>query len=185
MAICAVASVARKSCGRLAPDGCPAWPFNVGSKSGLVLCRAGKRPNSKPVATESAAANSRTVPSMLNLSVLASDRQQRENQVQRPLGDEDAREAAGNGQQDHGLGQQLDDELPATRADRQPDGHLAERAAARASRRLAMLAQAMSRTRPVTPSSSFNGVAASCSTELWPRAPSSIRICLALNLASV
>ena len=117
IAICAVASVARKRAAAFAPDGCPAWPFNVGSKSGLVLWRAGKRPNSKPVATESAAANSRTVPSMLNLSALASDGSNEKNQVQRPLGDEDARDAAGNGE-DHGLGQELDDELPATRADR-------------------------------------------------------------------
>jgi predicted permease len=73
MAIWAVASVARNRAAAFAPEGCPACPFNVGSRSGLVVCNAGKRPNSRPVATESAAANHNTVASMVNLSALASD----------------------------------------------------------------------------------------------------------------
>ncbi len=57
------------------------------------------------------------------------------------------------------------------------------RAAERASSRLAMLAQAISSTSPVTPSSRSSGVFASARTELWPMPPGSTTIGLALNLA--
>ena len=54
-AICAVASVVRKRAAARAPDGCPAWPFSVETRSGRVLCSAGKRPNSRPVPSVSTA----------------------------------------------------------------------------------------------------------------------------------
>ena len=59
------------------------------------------------------------------------------------------------------------------------------RAAPRASSRLAMLAQAISSTKPVTASSSVSAGPASRVMLLWPRAPGSTVTRLALKRASV
>ncbi len=59
------------------------------------------------------------------------------------------------------------------------------RAAARASSRLAMLAQAISSTNAVTPSSSISGAFASGRAELCPCAPGTTPIVFALNCTMV
>ena len=67
-------------------------------------------------------------------------RQQRRHQVQRPLRDDKPADAAEDRQQAR-FAEQLADELSASRADRQPDRHLAGASRApRASSRFAMFA---------------------------------------------
>ena len=48
-----------------APDGWPACPFSVESRSGRVLCSAGNRPNRRPVPSVSAPRRAAPVPSIV------------------------------------------------------------------------------------------------------------------------
>ena len=131
IAICTVASVARKRFAAFAPDGCPAWFLSVVASSGLVLCSAGNRPNSSPVvdrqqrprtpasrgsslkATSAAASGGMNEPIRSSVHFATSTPPTRAQH-----------------RQQHRLGEQLPHQLPAAGADRQPHGHLGGPAAA-------------------------------------------------------
>ena len=161
----------------------PDCPFSVDTRSGRVLCSAGKSPKRRPVPMVSAAANRTTgVLELEGEDLRRLRRQQRHDQPQRPVRDEDAGDAAEHREQQR-LGQELADEVP--RGSRRSTSRTAispARAAERASSRLAMFAQAISRTKPVTPSSMQSGVLASSARGALARdRPASTSISLLRN----
>ena len=184
-AICAVASTIRNRLAPRAPDGWPAWFFKVDTRSGRVLCSAGKRPNSRPVPMVSPPAKSSAGGLIENAIVCAasagiSDMMRRSVQcaTSSPASPPNAASSSDS-----------ISSCPIRRARPAPsDRRMAislARAADRASSRLAMFAQAISSTNPVTLRRSSSGVFATVRVELWPRPPGSTTIVLSRNLASV
>ncbi len=184
-AICAVASDVRNRAAARAPDGWPLWPFSVDTRSGRVLCSAGKRPKSSPVAIERIAAKASAVPSSSNamFCVVSS-------------GSSDARKVSVHcATTSPATPPSAASSIDSVRSWRTTWPRLApidsrtaisvDRFAARASRRLAMFAHAISRTTPVTASSSSSGGRASSCMLLCPRAPGSTRSSFARNRAIV
>ena len=171
-AICAVASVVRN---RDAPRAAPFWPASsrsAATRVGRVLCRAGKSPKRSPVAIAS-------VPGKQHYRSVDGEvdrrhrfrRQLRGNRVQRPARHQQTKGGAGQ-RQDDGLEKQLANQPRAAGADRQPTAISPARPAPRTSSRLAIFAQAINSTTPVTPKSSVSGVDASGepSSGRWSRA---------------
>ena len=174
-AICAVASAVRKRAAARAPDGWPAWPLSVETRSGRVLCSAGKSPKSTPVAerqrrrrtssTGGSSASGRVAgglgrqerPMIASSVHRATSRpaEAAEHREQAATRSAAARRAASGWRRSRGA--------PPSRR-RAP--------AARASSRLAMLAQAMSST---SAGDAEQQDRAACAPrrgrELWPRAP--------------
>ncbi len=168
-AIWAVTSAERN---RAAPR-CPAiWPALARIASmrlERVLCSAGKRPKASPVPTASRAAKAITDGWMLNCmmvevsagSRVASSRSVTSATARLATPPMRARST------DSVSSWAIRCRRPAPRARRTPIS--LARPAARASRRLAMLAQAMRSTTAVTPNSIASGVLASRCIWLWPR----------------
>ena len=131
-AICAVASDVRKRAADRAPDGWPLCPFE---RRDQIRPRAVQRRKQSEQQTRADGQRrgeqhddrvDRQVHRVRRLS-----RQERGHQVQRPLGDDEAAEAAEDREETR-LAEQLPHELSASRANRQPDRHLARaRGAAR------------------------------------------------------
>ena len=123
-ATCVVTRPLRNQAAERAPDGWPCCPLSALTRFGLVLCSAGKSPNSSAVAAVTTAANRTIRP--LSRPGHRTDRfgrHERDDEVERPARDEQAQRAAKRRQQAR-LGQQLPHEPPAARADRQAHGHL-------------------------------------------------------------
>ena len=165
-----------------------AWPLSAETRSGRVLCSAGNRPNSSAGADRQrrrrTASRAGSIVERHRVGRLG--RQQRRDQVERPLRDEQRRRCRRRRASRHDSPSSCATSCRAAGADRQPHRHLAgarrRRAPAagwRCSRR-----RSAART-PVTPSSSVSGAFASRDTLLWPRLPGSSRIGFALNRAIV
>ena len=184
-AIWAVASVVRNRWAERAPDGWPAWPLSVETRSGRVLCSAGNSPNRMPVPIVRAPAKSSTFMSTAEGIVAAASSGSTEAMksiVQRATSRPAAPPSTASRHDSTSSCEMSCSRLAPS------DSRIAislARAAARASSRLAMFAHAMISTSAVTPSRSSSGVRASPCTELWPRQPSSNSTPLALNRAIV
>jgi hypothetical protein len=165
-AICAVASDVLNRAAARAPEGWPDWPFMMLWRSGRLLCSAGKIPKSRPVAMVTAAAKSRTVVSSRTGIVAAGSGG---NMAAMPRSVQLATtrpaippKSASKTDSVRSCAMSLHRLAPI-------DRRMAispARAAARASSRFAMLAQAMSSTSAVTPRRSVSGALASRCTEL-------------------
>ena len=184
-AICAVASVVRNLEAPRAPEGWPAVPFSAETRSARVLCRAGKRPNSSPVASVRAAAKIITGTSTCAATVLvasfgsiASIRSSVHCATTRP-----AAPPSSESRHDSPSSWRTSRARPAPIESRTAISPA--RAADRASSRLAMFAHAMTSTNAVTHCSRISGVRASALTLLWPAAPGSRTSVRALKRAIV
>src|SRR5450756_1089826 len=93
---------------------------------------------------------------------------EREDEVERPAGDQKAQGSAQE-RQEAGLGEQLPDQPPPTRSDREPDGHFRRAAGGARQQQVGDVRARDSSTKPVTLISSTSGVRASLCTRLWPR----------------
>ena len=184
-AICVVASIARNRAAERAPDGWPAWPLSVDARSGRVLWSAGNSPNRKPVAIVTAAvkrssrrSSVQSNPVVANTGSIDAIRSSVHRATRMPAAPPAAASSSDSVSS-----------CAASCARLAPIDSLTAispaRPAARASRRLAMLAHAMRSTNTVTPKSSRSDPPAFVGTPLCPRAPGSTRIGFARNFAIV
>ena len=184
-AICAVTRPARKRAAARPPAICPAPARMALMRSSRVLCSAGKSPNTMPVMTLNAAENTITGPLTENCIVSAAcgGRRALMTLSVHCATNSDARPPTSASITLSVRRSTTRCRRVAPSARRMPIS--LARPAPRASSRLAMLAQAMRRTTPVTENSSRIGVFASRSMELWPRAPGVRRSFLFLKLSIV
>jgi hypothetical protein len=172
-AICAVTSDSRKRDAAREPVSCPVFARMVETRSGRVLWSAGNMPKSSPVPIASAAAKSTTAGCSSSCRVVTACAGRMEPisaSVHRATSrlaippssasrTDSVRSCASTWRRLAPSERRTAISIP--------------RPAPRASSRLAMLAQAMSRTRPVMAKSSVSGVRTSACSELCPRRPGS------------
>ena len=166
--------VRKRAAARPPPVICPAPARIVLMRSGRVLCSAGKRPNSRPVAMLSSRREDRHRPADPELDHLRRVRlEQHADGAQRPLRHDERRDAAERGEE-QALGEELHHEVAARGAEREPHAISVARARAAREQQVGDVG-AGDQQHDAGDARTAAGAASSASRwmELWPRAPSS------------